>query len=54
MDDAFKLGRTEDSDDIIQTREKVRIDLGKKYIKLQRLSNDGSCEVPNYDYFSEE
>ena len=54
MDGAFKLARTEDSDEIIQTREMVKIDIGKKFIKYQRLSNDGSCEVPNYDYFSDE
>ena len=45
MDEAFKLARTEDSDEIIKTREMVKIDIGKKFISDQHHSNEGTCEV---------
>ena len=51
MDDAFKLARTKDSEDIIRTRAIVKFEMTNKFAPYQEKYNAGRCELPidNYD-----
>jgi len=54
LGDVFKNARRYDSDEIMKKRAIVKTDIAKKFIALQRRTNAGSCEVPTYDFYSED